>query len=320
MSGTNGQGQNPAQEERSRLLATIASQQNVIQAQGAQIGRLTAFAKAEYQARQRQDAQIAYIARLAGVGKHVASIGKTADAENPAQPVPNPPSEPAFETTEQAVTPETNDDVRNPGMTPGSVQDLAADTTDVALAPGASLPTAPFNDLQNVQAPVAGTETQLPLDQTRIETDVRVGDPMNPQGAFPWNANMGPNNSNQVAASKQAPAAKPEQGNRTLAAIHLARLRLQAGIAEGETNDLVLGDKIAKSTATDQQIAEEISTLSKTQKAASAAQARPGGLVPRSASAGVQRTVPSLAGGSPLSTTAGTSLVDNDTADSDLFL
>lgn len=258
-----------------------------------------------------QGLQIAYIANLAGVSQRVAAIQTVADAENPAQPVPNPASEAPFETTEQAVTPETYDDVRNPGMTPGSVNNLAADTTDVALAPGASLPTAPFNDLQNVQAPVAGTETQLPLDQTRIETDVRVGDPMNPQGAFPWT--MGPNNSNQVAAAK---------GDRTFQAIHLARLRLAAGIETG-TNDLALGQRIASSTASDADIANEIGILSKVQRQASQSQARPAGLVPRSASTGVVRTTPSLAntGGEmgSLQVVAAASDVASDVADSDLF-
>ena len=254
-----------------------------------------------------QDVLIDYVADLAGVTPQVTAIRKKADADNPAQPVPNPPSEQAFETTEQAVTPETHDNVQNPGMTPGSVQDIAADTTDVALAPGESLPTAPFNDLVNVQAPVAGTETQLPLDQTRIETDVRVdqqkASPVsNPDVAFPW-----------TLASKDG-----DQSGRTVASIRLARLQIEAGLVD-ETDDLVLGAKIERSAVSNQDIATNIATLEQVKTASAQRAQRPQHLVPRAASAGA-RTTPSLVSdGAGLTATAGVGVVDNDTADSDLF-
>lgn len=241
-----------------------------------------------------QDLLIDFVADLAGVTNQVTAIRKKADLDNPAQPVDNPPSEPATESTEEAATPEAYDNVFNPGMTPGSVDNIAADTTDVVLTPGASLPTAPFNELVNVQAPVAGTETQLPLDQTRIETDVRVGDPTNPQTAFPWTLST-----------------------RTTAATYLARLQIESGLAEGETSDLVLGGKIASSSATDQEIAATIKTLDSVKKAASRQQARPGGLVPRAAS--TQRSVPSLVADQGMQSLASASPVSADTADSDLF-
>jgi hypothetical protein len=251
--------------------------------------------------------QLGYVAQLAGVTKQVEAIRKKADIENPAQPVANPPSEGPFETTEEAVQPEAFDDVRNPGMTPGSVSKVPAETTDVALAPGESLPTSPFNELENVQAPVSGTETQLPLNQTRIETDVRVGDPMNPQVAYPWD--ISPNQSNGgTTASK---------GNRTIASIQLARLQINAGLSPDEGNDLVLGAKIESSKISDGEIFSTIRTLASVQKAASR-QPRPAGLVPRSAS--VRRTTPSLAGDSGLATVAQASSVSDDTADADLFL
>ena len=275
------------------LMAAIAAQQK-------QIENLTRHIAV-------QDLQMAYVARLAGVGKQVEAIKKKADIENPAQPVANPASEQPFETTEQAVTPETNDDVRNPGMTPGSVNNIAADTTDVALAPGESLPTAPYNELQNVQAPVAGTETQLPLDQTRIETDVRVGpqaSPVaNPEVAFPWN--ISPNQSNASLG-----------GNRTVQAMRLARLQIQAGLVQGD--DLGIAAQIEASAVSDAEINSTINTLASVQKAASRQQARPAGLVPRSAS--VQRTTPSLAGGdSGVAHVASAASVSDDTADADLF-
>lgn len=248
-----------------------------------------------------QDVLIDYISGLAGIGQHVAGIRRQADLDNPAQPIDNPPSEAPAETTEQAATPEARDNVMNPGMTPGSVNNIAADTTDVALAPGESLPTAPFNQLQNVQAPVAGTETQLPLNQTRIETDVRVGDPMAKDVAYPWT----------IASAG---------GNRTTASIRLARLQIEAGLADGLTDDLVLGSKIEASAVPNAEIESTIKTLERVRTASRTNQQRPAGLVPRSAS--VQRTTPSLAGGDAgagFQATAGAAGVVDDTQDSDLF-
>lgn len=247
-----------------------------------------------------QDLVLDYVANLAGIGPQVTAIRKRADLDNPAQPIDNPPSEQAFETTEQAVEPEARDNVSNPGMTPGSVDNIAADTTDVALAPGESLPTAPFNELQNVQAPVAGTETQLPLDQTRIETDVRVGDPMAPDVAYPWTlASAG--------------------GSRTTASIRLARLQIAAGLVAQGTDDLALGAQIEGSKIGDAEIESNIALLDRVRTASKQGQARPQHLVPRSAS--VQRTTPSLAGdgGQGFQATAGAAGVSDDTADSDLF-
>jgi hypothetical protein len=251
--------------------------------------------------------QLGYVSSLAGVSKQVEAIRKRADIENPAQPVDNPPSEGPFETTEQSVQPEAFDDVRNPGLTPGSVGGVPAETTDVALNPGETLPTSPFNQLENVQAPVQGTETQLPLDQTRIETDVRVGDPMNPEIAFPWDISQNQSNASKHVAGK---------GNRTIASIQLARLQIQAGLSQ-ETNDLALGAQIEASKVSDAEIASVINTLANVQKVAARGQARPANLVPRSAS--VRRTTPSLAGDSGLAAVAQVGAVSDDTADSDLF-
>ena len=256
--------------------------------------------------------QLGYVAQLAGVTKQVQAIRVKADMMNPGQPVPDPPSEGPTETTEEAVQPETYDDVRAPGTTPGSVNNLAADTTDVALRPGETLPTSPFNELVNVQAPIKGTETQLPPQQTRIETDVRVGDPTNPQVAFPWD--ISPNQSNGEGGQK---AASKNKGNRTIAAIQLARLQITAGLSE-ERNDLALGARIESSNVSDAEIASTIRTLAGVQKAASGRQGqRPAGLVPRSAS--VRRTTPSLANDGSMSATASTSVDSSDTMDADLF-
>jgi hypothetical protein len=274
-------------------LAAVAAQQRTIDAQAARIATL--------------EAQVEFIARLAGVTQHVAALKVEADINNPAQPIPDPPSEAAFETTEQAATPSAMDSPLNPGMTPGSVNNLAADTTTTPLVPGEALPTAPFNVLENVQAPVAGTETQRPLDETKIETDVRVGDPMNPQVAFPWTLSS---------------LSGEERAERTMASLRLARLRRQAGLSNED--ELGLAEKIASDeTMIPAVIENEIATLSVVTKNAAQQQARPagrpGGLVPRAASQGVQRTVPSLSAEAGLAAQAGGGSVADDTTDSDLF-
>jgi hypothetical protein len=246
--------------ERKPLLAALAAQQKTIDA-------LTAYKDASQREIIVLKSQLHHLAEIAGLGPAMASIRKKADIDNPAQPVPAPPSEAPFETTEQALQSETHDNVQNPGQTPGSVQDLAADTTTTPLVPGEALPTSPYNDLVNVEAPVAGTETQRPLNETKIETDVRVGDPMAPQVAFPWTISS----------------------QRTMASIRLARLRIEAGLAQGD--DLGLGQTIASDQSiSDDAIDTEINTLSRVRQVQATRQ-RPAGLVPRAASG---RTAPSL--------------------------
>jgi hypothetical protein len=238
-----------------------------------------------------QGLQLAYVARLAGVTKEVDAIKRQADADNPAQPVPNPPSEQASESTEQAVTPEAYDNPNQIGETPGANQGVAAETTATPMDPGVTLPTAPYNQLLNVSAPVAGTETHTPPDTTRIETDVRVGDPMNPETAFPLNPAFGPSAQQGTTPPRDGEMAQTGSRTRTMASIRLARLRVQAGTARGD--ELSVAATIdADRELSDAMIRHEISTLSQVSKAASR-QPRPQGLVPRSAS-GVQRTMPSL--------------------------
>ena len=193
---------------RTALHQAMESQQRQIEAQRRQISQLVAHASL-------QDGIIDYVAKLAGISRQVTAIRKKADVLNPAQPIPDPNPVAPSETTQEAAMPEAYDDVRNPGATPGSLTHVPAETTTVALQPGEDLPTQPFNQLVDVQAPVQNTSTQLPLNQTRIETDVRVGDPMNQEIAFPWT--MSQNNSNgQRTASQSKQAAflseHPEEG------------------------------------------------------------------------------------------------------------
>lgn len=272
------------------VLAAVAAQQKQIETLAAQNEMLRAeliVAKS----------QIHHIAQVAGLEEPMASIRSTAmqhlaDANNPGQPVDDPASEAAFETTEQALQSETHDNVQSPGMTPGSVNNLAADATDVPYKPGTSLETPAFNELQDVTAPVKGTETQRPLNETKIETDVRVGDPMAPGVAFPL-----------------TPAFSAK---RTMASIRLARLQIEAGLASGD--DLSLGEHIAASDKSDEIIDAEINTLSSVRKAA-ARQGRPAGVVPRTAS--VARTTPSLTSDAMIQAESAAS---DSGEDEDLFL
>jgi hypothetical protein len=247
--------------------------------------------------------QLQYMARLAGVTKEMdairakaAEMRKKADQENPAQPVPNPASEAPVETTEQAATPEAYDDPNAIGQTPGANQGVAAETTATPMDPGVTLPTSPYNQLTDVSAPVAGTETQLPLNQTRIETDVRVGDPMNPETAFPLNPAFGPSQQRGTTPPRsgemsQTASARQQGSQRAMAAMRLAELRMTAGLAQGDKFSVAASIE-ADPNLNDAMLRHEIATLS--QLTAKAKQ-RPAGLVPRAASAkGVQRTMPSL--------------------------
>lgn len=243
----------------------------------------------------KQDLLIDYIAKVAGLTPQVTAIRKKADALNPAQPVEDPPSQPATETTEQAATPEAYDDPQALGQTPGSVTHLPADATGTPMDPGTTLPTAPYNELVNVQAPVAGTETHVPYDQTRTEVDVRVGNPMNPQVAYPWTT-----------------------ASRGIASMHLAQLRLQAGTADGDQIQVaasIEGDQGLTSEA----IAHEIDTLSGVVKAASRRTQRPAGVVPR-AQASVGRTTPSLVPATMQTEASAQGGVAADMENADLFM
>lgn len=272
--------------------------------------------------------QLHYLSTVAGVKGEFDAIKaegsrKIADIMNPAQPIPDPPSAPPTETTQQAEAPETMDDPRNPGITPGSTQRVPAQQVDSPLVPGETLPTQPFNNLVDPTQPVAGTETHVPLDQTKIETDVRVGDPMvnadNPQGyAFPLTGPF----SQDGAASANTTTSPGMQ--RTMASIRLAKLRKSAGLVEGRTDELVLATEIEKNAAlTDQMIEHEIATLDGTLRAQAKAKApvrRPqGGSLPKQAAA--ERRTPSLAGagGEPGMSATAASGFDADDA-SDLFL
>jgi hypothetical protein len=254
---------------------------------------------------QRQAAQIDQltrgiqaIAQAAGIEQHVVTaMTRRADVQNPAQPVPEPPAEPSVHPTQEAKTPEAFADVNAPGLVPGSTNDVAADAASTVYTPGDDIPGPAVKELVDVTRPVDGTQTPRPLSEVRTETDVRVGDPMNPQVGFPLRGDF-----------QNAQRLGSKNDGRTMAAIRLAKLRIATGTAQGV--DVEVAGEIEKdaSLSTDA-IEREIVTLTQVSKAAAKT---PRNLVPKAAS--VSRTVPSLAA------TASASGSSTDTEDADLFL
>jgi hypothetical protein len=269
-------------------MTAVAAQQAVIDRQREQLAFQGALLEI-------QGNQIALIARLAGITSEVEALGvavyKTADINNPAQPIPDGPEQAPVETTEQAATPETNDDVRSPGMTGNSTAGVPAAATDTALTPGGTLPTEPYNNLQDVTSPVSGVNTgEVGGDQTRIETDVRVGNPANWETAFPWTISPNESNSNPVTTGEMA-GASGGSPSRTHACLRLARLQIAAGLAKGD--DLQVAARLeADQSRTDALINHEIGVLDRVHKAASARPAPSNGRVAARSS---ERVAPSLA-------------------------
>lgn len=240
--------------------------------------------------------QVDFLGRMAGVETQLAALRHTADVNNPADPVPDPAAQGAPETTDQARTPGAYDDPRVPGMTPGSVSGVPAAATDVPMTPGASIPTSPFGQLQDVTAPIAGTQTgDIPAQAqngiTEIPVDVRVGDPMNPATGFPWT--ISPNQSNG-----QAPPDGEMAGGgagRAMASLRLAEARLAAGIAIGDKFAVAAGIE-GDQAMTAGRIGDELATLARIAGTAGNGAPRRSDLVPRRAAAAPMRpAVPSFA-------------------------
>lgn len=270
------------------LMTAVAAQQAVINDQRAQLAKQDARLKV-------QGEQIALIARLAGVTDEVNALAKTADIANPAQPIPDPAPQAPSETTEQAAAPETNDDPRSPGQTGNSTQGVPAAATDTALTPGGTLPAEPYNNLQDVTAPVSGhlDIAHTPPESLRIETDVRAMDPMQPEVAFPWNISDNQSNSAppKDGEMSQTGGGSTPTPSRTHACLHLARLQIQAGVATG--SDLTVSARMeADANLTDTMIQHEIGVLERVTKAASARPAPSNGRV---AARSAERVAPSLA-------------------------
>lgn len=268
------------------LMTAVAAQQAIIDQQRSQLAAQAGLLKV-------QGDQIALIARLAGITDEVEALAKTADINNPAQPIPDPAPQAPSETTEQAATPETNDDVRAPGQTGNSTAGVPAAATDTALTPGGTLPAEPYGNLQDVTAPSSGhlDVSTTPRDMMRIETDVRVGNPMVPDVAFPWTISDNQSNSAPPADGEMAGGA-PSSPSRTHACLRLARLRIQAGAETGE--DLSVAARLeADAKLTDELIRHEIDVLERVSATASRAPQSSGRVASRGVKGG--RVAPSLA-------------------------
>ena len=255
-----------------------------------------------------------YIAELAGIGPQLDQILRQADLMNPAQPVPDPPQAPPTSTTEQALMTgaptgsgngtrrgpgHSMDDPSRPGATPGSMTAVPAQQTTTAITPGVELDTPPGNNMIDVTAPVQGTNPSqdggVPIEQRRIETDVRIDpDPLKAQGpgiggvgndgtAFPWVLNAGQPGQQQGGMQQRqgSLSAEDERGARTMAAIRLGRLRVQAGLARGD--ELEVGSAIERTASLSlRDIEHEIATLTAVSRTASAGAPRyPTGMAPR---------------------------------------
>jgi hypothetical protein len=229
--------------------------------------------------------QLRFLASAAGVDQQFNTIRanvlrRYADVMNPASPVPDPPEAPPTQTTEEALqsgsgyrsgqngapprgTGHTEDDPSRPGATPGSMDNVPALQTSTSITPGVELQTPPATNLIDVTAPVQGTNPSqdggVPLQQRRIETDVRIDpDPLKAHGpgiggqgdngsAFPWMLDARPGGQQQGQGQRAASLAPPNETDaavRTFASIRLAKLRITAGLAQGE--DITVAERIEK--------------------------------------------------------------------------
>lgn len=258
------------------LHRTAVAQRDTIQNQAAMIGRLAAGLQA-----------VAEHLGPDAVGQVTAAMTKRADVQNPAQPVPEPPAEPSPHSTQETKTPEAFADVTAPGLVPGSTQDVAADVTSTVYTPGQDIPAPAVKQLVDVTRPVDGTQGPQPLGDVKTLTDVRVGDPMNAQTAFPLRGDFA--NAQRTSGLQGA-----DSGTRTMAALRLAKLRIEAGTAASADEFAETGRIEANGAMTVDAITAEINTLTGVKAAALQKMAhRNPSLVPRAA-AGAPRTVPSL--------------------------
>lgn len=251
-------------------LVALAEQQQIIMRQGAKIRALSSV--------------VTLIAKAAGIDAHPlvrqAMRVVADDQENPGSPVgwaipsDSPATTSPSESTDQAKTPAATDDPTSIGASP--LTDVAPAAKDDPTVIGGTI-SAPLSlSDTDVTEPVSGTDGEGAgvAGTNKIETDVRIGNPDNPQTAF------------------DDPGFLNAQSSRVMAGLRLARLRIEAGIATGD--DLALGQTIASDrTLSDEAIRTQIDTLVQVAQVRPTNPAAPRRLVPRQAG-----RAPSLAGGS----------------------
>lgn len=320
--------QNGAGQQRNSLMHSIASQQRTIDDQETRLQRAASVTDRQGKLIQRLAAQNETLARglralASGLGPEaeryvVAAMTRTADVNNPAQPIPEPPAQPAPFSTVDAKTPEAMESPQNPGLVPGSTNDVAADATTTVYSSGEDVGTSALHNLIDVTTPVDGTQGPRPLSETRTLTDVRVGDPNNQSQAFPLRGDFAQRQSLQGQGSRQ-PEPAQTGSRRTMAALRLVEARAATGDDEANGNKYALAAAIEKSATATEDIEREIETLEKVghrMASRTAGKPAPRGLVPRQASA-QPRAVPQMSSEASYSgTPVDTSLVD----DADLFM
>ena len=232
------------------------------------------------------------IASLAGVDvsgiytlaeRRVASLHRTADAENPAQPLPEPAAEAPSETTAEALGDLNDADVESVGTatTEDGLDTKVVDVTEV----GGVMPEEPAQTA-DVEKPVEGSSFES--QDATLEGDVKARG-LDAETAFPIEA----------------------ANRRVFASLRLARARLDAGIATGD--DLTLGEQIARSTASLRDITTETETLTQVRRATAS---RTPGVPVRTD----RRSMPSLGATTASASTAPIAGSDSSLDDSLLFL
>lgn len=179
-----------------------------------------------------------------------ANFRRQADEKNPAQPIPDPGSEAPYSTSDQARNSGTKGDVSQIGGVPGATN-VGADATDTVDSIGGIDADSGYNINEDVTKPISGTEGPIPLADVRTLPNIEFGNPLKPEIAFPLEGEW----ANKATLGSQA---------RTYASLRLARLRMEAGIADPQGDDLILGQSIqVDSKITDGAIYNEIETLTK---------------------------------------------------------
>jgi 8-oxo-dGTP pyrophosphatase MutT (NUDIX family) len=287
---------NPAAQERQRLFKTLEAQTTAINRQAdrleaqdrmlATMGRFVRHASTKITElslrNETLERQMALVANASGLAEPLATIGAAGQARvatlyhranpaNPAQPVPEPTSEPPVATSQEAVQAQGRDDVTQLGASP--VADVQADAVTSVDLPYGELANEPVGiNRTDVTAPVQGTETATPPEMTVIPVDARIGNPNDPQVAFPFTVGpvgapsrsfSGPSVGNPPTTAAQhqgepGVAVHPQAQAHYIASVNLARLRAQVGITNEEP--FQLGTKIAASMS-DAQINAEAQGL-----------------------------------------------------------
>ena len=219
-------------------LRALAEQQIVMEAQGKALDAIAAATG------------IDITPFRADATRRVARLRRSADAANPANPIPDPAAAGAAITTQDAATPAATTTVDATG--PVLMDQVAPAATDSVMGSGTVLDEGLSLNEVDVTAPVQGTTENSGANKVETEIVSEVGNPPDPSAAFPLQGEF---------ASEQK-----VEGSRVFAALRLARLRMQAGVAP-EQDDVLLGQAIASSRMSDAEIAAETRTLSQVAQA-----------------------------------------------------